>query len=145
MEHISRPFLDRIDLCAEVGIPSYEDLREAPPGESSAMIRERVARAAAVQQERYKGTNHHFNGELSGEETGRWCVLDSSGEKLLKAAYQKFSLTGRGCMRVLKVARTIADLEGSENIREEHLMEALGFRMADLRLWGQEGGAWNGL
>ena len=145
LEHISRPFLDRIDLCVEVGLPSYDDLRDPAPGESSAKIRERVENAVEIQKERYRGTSLRFNGELGGEELERWCRLGSAEDKLLKAAYKKYSLTGRGCMRILKVARTIADLDGSGLIREEHLMEALGFRMADRRLWGLEGGGWNGL
>ncbi len=139
LEHISRPLLDRIDLCAETGLPAYEELRTADPGEDSASIRSRVEAARKIQSERYKDTPFRFNGDLTGAGVERYCRLGKAPEKLLAGAYRKFSLTGRGCIRVLKVARTIADLEGADEISCDHLAEALGYRMADTRLWQAEG------
>lgn len=139
LEHISRPLLDRIDLCAETGLPAYEELRTADPGEDSTSIRSRVEAARKIQSERYKDTPFRFNGDLTGAGVERYCRLGKESEKLLAGAYRKFSLTGRGCIRILKVARTIADLEGADEISCEHLAEALGYRMADQRLWQAEG------
>ena len=135
---ISQPLLDRFDLCAESGEVTYDELRSDDPFESSAQIRERVERAAAVQLNRYRGTSFLHNADLDPDAVDRYCFLGPSQERLMEKVYKSKHLTGRSYMRVLKVARTIADLAGEEHITEEHLAEALSFRTIDRKYWGRE-------
>lgn len=136
---ISQPLLDRFDLCAESGEVAYEDLTSDQPNESSAQIRERVEKAAEAQKERYRGTPFLRNADLNSEAVSRYCFLGPDQEKLMEKVYKSKHLTGRSYMRVLKVARTIADLAGEEQIRTEHLAEALSFRTMDRKYWGSLG------
>lgn len=136
---ISQPLLDRFDLCAESGEVAYEDLRSDQPNESSAQIRRRVERAAQIQLERYRGTSFLRNADLDSDAVSRYCPLEPEQEKLMEKVYKSKHLTGRSYMRVLKVARTIADLAGEEQISTEHLAEALSFRTMDRKYWGNPG------
>ena len=135
---ISQPLLDRFDLCAESGEVAYEDLRSDQQNESSARIRARVRKAAQIQQERYRGTPFMHNADLDSEAVSRYCSLGPAEEKLMEKVYKSKHLTGRSYMRVLKVARSIADLAGEERIRTEHLAEALSYRTVDRKYWGSE-------
>ncbi len=135
MERISQPLLDRIDICTEVREPSYQDLT-GEAGESSAVVRARVELACEQQMMRYKGTRIRFNSELDLEAAGRYCALDDAGRKLLEQLYEQMHLTGRTCLKILRVARTIADLDGEEAVKTEHLMEAASYRLPDRNTWG---------
>ena len=119
---------------------SYEEIRSGgyrlsaqneTPVISSAMLREGVVRAAEVQRQRYKGLNITNNARLSPQQTERFCRLDDPCSKLMEAAFTRYSLSARAYHRILRTARTIADLAASDAIREEHLLEALSYRMPE--------------
>ncbi|MBQ2890096.1 MAG: YifB family Mg chelatase-like AAA ATPase [Clostridia bacterium] len=131
MSRISGPLLDRIDILVKVPAVSFEELEGKKSGETSAQIRERVNKARKIQLERYKGTNIFSNSQLTPELMEKYCALDSAGSNILKFAFEKMGLSGRAYNRILKVARTIADLENSENILPEHITEAIQYRNAD--------------
>lgn len=124
---VSGPVLDRIDLCVEVLPMNIAKLKEAQ-GESSACIRQRVMRARAVQEERYKNDAYHFNAEVIAADMEKYCVLGAKEQRLMEQAYENLRLSARGYHRILRVARTVADLAGEERIREEHLIEAICYR-----------------
>lgn len=132
---LSGPLLDRIDLQIEVDAVSYEDFRSTIPDEDSATIKARVEKARAVQRERYKGTKTKTNDEMTNAQLKQFCALDAEGEKLLKNAFTRLNLTARATSRVLKVARTIADLEGNEKILAKHVAEAVQYRSLDRKYW----------
>lgn len=125
---ISGPIMDRIDLWLEVPAVEYEKLSEAQKGESSRLIRERVATAQKVQINRLAKTNKRRNSELGAKDLEKYAPLSPTGRKLLNESAAKLDLSARAYHRVIKLARTIADLAGEENIREEHLLEALQYR-----------------
>ena len=133
---VSQPLLDRIDLCAETVWVSLEALRVKVPGDSSGKIRERVCAAREIQKRRYQGSRHRTNAGLTAGELERYCALGPSEEKLLEEAFRRLDLTARTCHKILRVARTIADLEGEERIRAPHLMEAIGYRTAGYKYRG---------
>lgn len=135
LNKISRPFLDRIDLCVEADAVSYEDLTSERRAESSAQIRKRVCRVRETQKERYRGMEITVNGMLDEKGLKRYCALGAEEKRLMEQAFSVMELTARGYHRILKTARTIADLEGEEQIRENHLKEALGYRMVDKKYW----------
>lgn len=135
MGRISRPLLDRIDLCVEAPRIGFRSLAEPVRGECSADIRKRVIRVREIQKERYKGKNIRSNAALGTEELERYCVLGSGEIKMMERAFSLMDLTARGYHRLLRTARTIADLDGEERIRENHLREALGLRMVDEKYW----------
>ena len=137
LNKISRPFLDRIDLCVEAEAVSYEDLTSERRAESSAQIRKRVCRVRETQKERYRGMEITVNGMLDEKGLKRYCALGAEEKRLMEQAFSVMGLTARGYHRILKTARTIADLEGEEQIRENHLKEALGYRMVDKKYWAR--------
>lgn len=128
---LSGPLLDRIDLHVEVPAVSYEDLRAGRSGPSSAEVRERVLRAREVQSLRYRGTNCRTNAGLAGSLLEEHCRLGSAEHEFLGAAVRNLALSARAYTRILRVARTIADLEGSASIALPHIAEALSCRMLD--------------
>ena len=132
---LSGPLLDRIDLQIEVDAVSYEDFRSTIPDEDSATIKARVEKARAIQRERYKGTKTKTNDEMTNAQLKKYCALDAEGEKLLKNAFTRLNLTARATSRVLKVARTIADLEGCDDILAKHVAEAVQYRSLDRKYW----------
>ncbi|MBQ8933113.1 MAG: YifB family Mg chelatase-like AAA ATPase [Lachnospiraceae bacterium] len=141
---ISKPLMERIDLCAEANPLRVDEIvgkRKADEEEASAVIRKRVEAVHALQKERYKGETFRFNSRLGIREIEKYCVLGRSETAYLKDAFTRKGLSGRTYHKILKVARTIADMEGSERIREEHLAEAVEFRSIDDRLFG--GGIYN--
>lgn len=134
---ISRPLLDRIDICVEVSPITYTDIRNAGENEPSALIRERVENAREIQKKRFSGTPIFFNSEMKNQDIRRFCVLGDKEEEFLKCIFEKMQLTARGCHKILKVARTIADLEGKERIARSHLSEATGYRELENKYWGK--------
>ncbi len=131
MSRISGPLLDRIDLHIEVDEVNYDDLTDKSDAESSAAVKDRVNAARAVQTERYKGTGVHSNSKMTGEMIKNYCALDSDGEKILQNAFDKLGLSARAYTRILKVARTIADLDGKSRISARHIAEAVMYRSLD--------------
>lgn len=128
---ISGPLLDRIDIQIEMPEVGYSELSNTIPEEPSEMIRERVNRARRLQRERFKDDGILFNAQMNSRLVNRYCKPDSDSEQLLKRAYTQMNLSARAYQRILKVARTIADLAGSETVRREHYMEAIQYRSLD--------------
>ena len=131
MSRISGPLLDRIDLHIEVDEVKYDDLTNETDGESSEAVRARVNKARAVQTARYAGSNVHCNAQMTAEMIKKYCALDEKGEKIMQSAFDKLGMSARAYTRILKVARTIADLDGSENICAKHVAEAVMYRSLD--------------
>lgn len=135
VSRLSGPLLDRIDLQVEVDGISYEELRFSPPAESSADIKARVEKARALQRERYKGSGVHTNAQMTNAQMKKFCTLSPDCERILETAFKKLNMTARASTRVLKVARTIADLEGSAEIKVNHITEAVQYRSLDRKYW----------
>ena len=128
LSRISGPLLDRIDLIVEVPALSYQELSGRTPAEPSSQIRKRVTAARELQRGRYAGTDVTGNAYMGPAQLRQWCGLTPEGDAMLKAAFQSLNLTARSYDRVLRVARTIADLEGSEQILPMHVAEAIQYR-----------------
>lgn len=127
---------DRIDMHVGMDAVTYGELTDDRKGETSRTVRTRVNSARQIQHRRYAGTGIYGNASLSGEQMEKQCALSVPCRKLMETAYNAFGLSPRGRARVLKVARTIADLAGAEMIGENHLAEALQYRAPDQRYWG---------
>lgn len=132
MRRISGPLLDRIDMYIEVPSVEYEAMRRKEQPESSAVIRQRVNAAREVQKQRFAGTEVSCNAYMTPAMIGRYCRLDDAGEKLMQGAFDRLGLTGRSHDRILRMARTIADLEGAEAIEAPHLAEAIQYRSSSI-------------
>lgn len=128
MKKISGPLLDRIDLKIDVDRVSFYDIKDQSKEETSAEVRKRVNAARQIQLARFAGEKIYCNAKMSSKHIKKYCVLDEMGEALIQNAFEKFHLSMRGYNRILKVARTIADLDNSENIQMEHVAEAISFR-----------------
>jgi len=137
LSRVSGPLLDRIDIHVEVPAVDYDDLTTKTQEESSEVIRERVNKARAIQTQRYSGTAINCNANLDASQFEKVCVTDDKADMLLKAAFDKLGLTARAYDRILKVARTIADLDNSEIIRANHITEAIQYRSLDRKYWGR--------
>jgi len=136
LSKISGPLLDRIDIHIEVPSVKYKELSSKTTGESSLAIRERVKKARFIQNERFKNRKDIFNNAgMESKEIRTYCSIDSQGEELLKTAITKLGLSARAYNRILKVSRTIADLENSIEIRPEFISEAIQYRSLDRNLW----------
>ena len=131
MNRISGPLLDRIDLQIEVNRVVYQKLDSNKKEETSEEIRKRVNKARKIQLERYKGQEIFSNSELSPTLIEKYCKLDKQSKRILEDAFEKLGLSARAYDRILKVARTIADLDNSENIKTHHLAEAIQYRSLD--------------
>ena len=127
--------MDRIDLHVEVPAVSYDEMHSDVTGESSAQIKKRVERARQIQLERYKNTNIFKNSDLTSKLIKEFCKIDEQSNSLLKESFEKMSMSARGYDKVLKIARTIADLEESEDIQKHHVFEALTFRTLDKKYY----------
>lgn len=134
---ISQPFLDRIDICVETPRIEYKALTDGKKQEGSDVIRDRVCAAREVQQKRYEGRRILTNSMLAVSELKEFCKLGRREELLMRKAFISLGLTARTYHKILKVARTIADLEASVNIREHHLKEAIAYRIVDKKYWGR--------
>jgi magnesium chelatase family protein len=128
---ISGPLLDRIDIHIEVPAVKYRDLADRCDAESSAEVARRVGRSREIQLERYKGTKIHCNAQMTPRFIKKYCELDPAGSRMLELVTDRLGFSARTYNRILKVARTIADLEGSESIREQHIAEAIQYRSLD--------------
>ena len=136
LNKISGPLLDRIDLHVEVTPVSFSELSNVAKGESSANIRERVIKAREIQTKRYESTpGTHANAQMSSKQLREICIINQAGEALLKKAMERLNLSARAYDRILKVARTIADLAASDDIKVEHLAEAIQYRSLDREGW----------
>ncbi len=125
---VSRAILDRIDLIMQVSPIRFEELKDSGGGEDSSVIRERVAAARSVQLARYRGLGIRTNAELSASQFPQFCPIKKSGEEILKEAFFRYGLSARAYHRIIRVARTLADMDGEDNIGEGHLYEAVGYR-----------------
>ena len=137
LNKISGPLMDRIDLHVEVLPVAYRELSDVRKGEPSAEIRKRVIQARQIQEERFAAfPGIHANAQMTPQLLQRCCVLDASGQDRLRNAMQRLGFSARAYDRILKVARTIADLEGNERIQADHLAEAINYRSLDRDSWG---------
>lgn len=137
LNKVSGPLLDRIDIQLEVTPVGFEKLHSNAPSETSRQIRERVQQAREIQKNRYQHHSFiHANAQMDNKMLQRYCGLDTSGKSILQTAMQRLKLSARAYNRVLKVARTIADMSGSEHIQQEHIAEAIQYRNLDRESWG---------
>ena len=132
MRRVSGPLLDRIDMHIEVPSVEYEAMRRKEQPESSAAVRQRVNAAREVQKRRFEGTAVTCNAYMTPAMIGQYCQLDAAGEKVMQGAFERLGLTGRSHDRILRMARTIADLDGAESIQVQHLAEAIQYRSSNL-------------
>ncbi|HRN16774.1 MAG TPA: YifB family Mg chelatase-like AAA ATPase [Xylanibacter oryzae] len=140
MNKISGPLLDRIDIQIEISPVPFKDISKTAPGESSKYIRERVIKARKRQEERYKGYKGiHCNAQMSERMIHQFAEPDSQGMELLRMAMERLNLSARAYNRILKVARTIADLEDYDNVQPQHLGEAISYRNLDRGDWAERG------
>ena len=135
LNKISGPLMDRIDLHVEVDGLSYKELNNTVAEESSAEIKNRVNYARSVQLNRYSGKKIYNNSKMTSSMIKKYCVLDEECSKMLEQAFDKLKLSARAHDRILKVARTIADLDGSDKITIDHLLEAISYRSLDNKYW----------
>ena len=135
LNRVSGPLLDRFDIHVEVPPVEFEELRTKEQSEPSAEIKKRVDRARQIQQQRFGGSRTTCNAKINSSEFERYCVIDRDAEKTLKNAFDTLGFTARAYDRVLKVARTIADLDGEEIIRANHVLEAIQYRSLDRKYW----------
>ncbi|MCQ2325648.1 MAG: ATP-binding protein, partial [Paludibacteraceae bacterium] len=153
MSKISGPLLDRIDIQCSIQAVPYDQLKDQQPGESSAVMRERVLKARRIQAERFhsaqavaerrcsdsglaaEGGRIFCNAQMSPKQVRQYCVLNEQCDKMLETAMTKLGLSARAYDRILKVARTIADLEGAADIQPMHIMEAISYRSLDRQMF----------
>ena len=137
LNKISGPLLDRIDLQIEIVPVPFEEISKSAPGETSAAIRERVIAARKIQEERFKDKDGIYcNAQMTPKLIAKYAVLDETSLSILKTAMSRLNLSARAYDRILKVARTIADLDNCENITAHHIAEAIGYRNLDRENWG---------
>ena len=133
-------FLDRIDIQCKITPVPFKDISKAAQGEPSAEIRKRVIRAREIQAERFSGQKGiHCNAQMSERMIHQYAEPDEAGISMLRMAMERLSLSARAYNRILKVARTIADLEGCEHVESHHLAEAIGYRTLDRGDWAERG------
>ena len=146
LSKISGPLLDRIDIHCEIQAVPFAQLSKMQPGESSAAIRERVIRARKIQEERYSSlpvgegggkARIHCNAQMTERMLHQFAEPDAASLEMLRKSMERFKLSARAYTRILKVARTIADLEGSEKVQRQHIAEAIGYRSLDRETWGE--------
>jgi magnesium chelatase family protein len=135
MAKISGPLLDRIDIHIEVPAVPFRELSAATPGTTSVQMREQVSAARTAQQQRFAGTRTRHNGQMSHRQIRAHCQLGEEGQNLLRATMTELGLSARAHDKILRVARTIADLDSSEHIGPMHLNEAINYRMLDRQMW----------
>ena len=135
MGKVSGPILDRIDLCVELQPVDYESLKSRARGEGSGEIRRRVEAARKLQRERFAGSPYRFNGDIEASAMGKYCRLGEAQQRCMEQLYASLQLSARAYHRILRVARTIADLEAAAEIEIPHLMEASFYRPS-MDYWG---------
>lgn len=135
LNRISGPILDRMDICVEAQPMEFQDLESNRKGESSAQIRRRILRARKRQEERFREDGITFNADMGAGEIGKYCVLGDKEKQFMEQMFESLQLSARGYHKILKVARTIADLAESEQIEKPHLAEAICYRQLDKKYW----------
>ncbi len=135
MNKLSGPLLDRIDIHIEVQKVEFDQLADRRKGEKSEEIRQRVLKARELQSQRYQDSDIHYNAQMGPREIEKYCVLDEACKTLIKNAMEKLNLSARAYDRILKVARTIADLEGAAELQPHHISEAIQYRSLDREFW----------
>lgn len=138
LRKVSRPLLDRIDICVETPPVTFRELYHTGKSEKSKDIRERVIRTHEIQKERYKGEKFSFNSHIPSSKIFQYCELDEKQEIYMEQMYKKLDLTARTYHKILRVARTLADMEESEKIKMRHLNEALCYRNIDKKYWEEK-------
>lgn len=139
INRVSQALLDRMDLCVETSELSFSEIEKGKAAESSAEIRRRVERVHRLQKNRYEAFDFSFNSQIPGSGLETWCRLDDDCREAMRIKYEDYQLSARTYHKMLKVARTIADLDGQENIRREHLEEAFCFRSPSKKYWRRDG------
>lgn len=135
LSRVSGPLLDRIDIQIEMPSLSYDEIANKPAGETSAVIRERIMKAREFSQERNGSVGIHNNAQMTSSQIRKFCNMNDDAKKILKAAFDKLGLSARGYDRILRVARTVADLQGSEQITDYHIAQAVNMRSLDRKYW----------
>lgn len=135
LNKISMPFIDRMDLCVEAPRLEFGELTGGGKGQTSAQIREEVLCAHQMQQERYKGTTYRYNSDVKGADTGEYFRVDQKQKQLLEEAFERLNLTARSYHKILRVARTAADLECCRDIEKKHILQAICYRNVDRKFW----------
>lgn len=135
LSKLSGPIMDRIDLHVEVDNVTYQDLSSTEECEDSETIKKRVNNARKIQLERFKDSNNYSNAKMNSAQTRKYCKMDEQCKDLMSMAFDNLKLSARSHDRILKVARTIADLEGEANIKPEHIAEAIQYRSLDRKYW----------
>lgn len=133
---ISNPLLDRIDIHIEVSPVEYKDLKEEKSEESSSEIKGRVEKARELQNTRYENDNIFSNSQIQNKDIAKYCKLKDSSEKIMSLAFEKYKFSARTYNKLLKVSRTIADLDGDKFIEDKHILEAIRYRTLDNKYWG---------
>jgi magnesium chelatase family protein len=133
---VSGPLLDRLDIHIEVPQVDFQKLSDSKKSESSADIKRRVDKARAIQNARFEGTGITCNAKMTPSMTRKYCVLDEKGKATLEKCFTAMDLSARAYDKILRIARTIADLDGSESIELEHISEAVQYRSLDRKFWG---------
>lgn len=136
LSKISHPLLDRIDLHLEVDEVDYKEISSDRNGESSSDIRKRVKLVREIQKDRFKDKTYKYNSEIPEKDLKKFCKLDEKSKKILEFAFKKYSMSARTYNKILKTARTVADLDGKENISEDHILESIQYRSVDTKFWG---------
>ncbi|MBQ8468720.1 MAG: YifB family Mg chelatase-like AAA ATPase [Clostridia bacterium] len=131
LKKISGPILDRIDIKVDVDRVAFLDLTQESNEESSSEVKKRVDKAREIQRKRFEGTHVYCNAKMTSKQVKEFCKLDQTSEQLLKVAFERFNMSARGYTRILKVARTIADLDGEQNILPKHIAEAINYRTTE--------------
>ena len=139
MNKISGPLMDRIDIHCEVSVVPFKQLAQMRSGEPSSVIRERVIKARQIQEERFSASSIHCNAQMTERMIHQFAEPDTTSLEMLRMAMERLSLSARAYSRILKVARTIADLEGSERVASHHIAEAIGYRSLDRGDWAERG------
>jgi magnesium chelatase family protein len=135
MAKISGPLLDRIDIHIEVPAVPFKELSSERAGTSSAMMREQVVAARDIQTKRFVGSHTRYNGQMTSKQLRKFCKLDNVCQEQMSASVNDMGLSARAHDKVLRVARTIADLDNSTDIKQHHLQEAINYRMLDRQMW----------
>ena len=135
LNKISTPFIDRMDLCIEAPRVAFEDLTKEAGGTSSASMKDEVLKAHQMQLERYKGTSYRFNSDVKGSQAEEYFRVGKKQKQLLEDAFERLNLTARSYHKILKFARTAADLECSPDIETSHVLQAICYRNIDRKFW----------
>lgn len=136
LSKISHPLLDRIDLHLEVSEVDYKEISTDKISKTSEEMRKEVLNARDVQRERFKGKPYKFNSEIPDKELKKYCQLDENCKRIMELSFKKYNMSARTYNKLLKIARTIADMSKSEKIKEDHLLESIQYRVIDSKFWG---------